>query len=360
MAEENVSTGEPATVLTSEGTGPLTIEQATDAIVKARGASLTPDEEAPPVITEVKTEEAPPAEEESAAPPEEEAPGETTQEAEPVEELPPLEPPRSWSKEDKTAFEALPRETQERIVEKERARDTDLNRRQQEATERAKAAEAERLKAAQARQQYEQALPQLLAQAQTAFGTEFADIKSWADVEKMQSEDFLRYQRFEIARGKTAALKQQAAAIAQRQAQDTASRWDQFVREEDAKIAAKIPDLADKQKTQALRASTEKLMEDLGFTKDEMSQAWNGHTGVSMRDARVQELIYKATQFDAMKARAAEVRAKPVPPVQKPGTVRPTASKDAEIKALEKQLDKAHGKKAIELGTRIHQLRRSS
>ena len=63
-----------------------------------------------------------------------------------VEQLPPVEPPRSWSKEDKELFKGLPRETQERLAERERSRDSDFSRRQQEATERAKALDAERAK----------------------------------------------------------------------------------------------------------------------------------------------------------------------------------------------------------------------
>src|SRR5262245_11223331 len=117
-----------------------------------------------------------------------------TQETDPVE-LPPIDAPRSWTKEDKELFAGLPRETQERLAQRERSRDTDFSKRQQKATEEAKAFEAERSKVEQARQQYESALPILMENLQAGYNGEFADIKSWADVQKMQSEDFLRYQR---------------------------------------------------------------------------------------------------------------------------------------------------------------------
>ena len=39
----------------------------------------------------------------------------------------PIEPPRSWTKEDKELFTSLPRETQERIAERERSRETDFS-----------------------------------------------------------------------------------------------------------------------------------------------------------------------------------------------------------------------------------------
>jgi hypothetical protein len=71
--------------------------------------------------------EAPPGETESADPAAESRPEAGTE--------PPIEPPRSWTKEDKELFTSLPRATQERIAERERSREGDFNRRQQEAAE---------------------------------------------------------------------------------------------------------------------------------------------------------------------------------------------------------------------------------
>jgi hypothetical protein len=77
-------------------------------------------------------------------------------------ELPPIEPPRSWTKADKDLFTSLPRETQERIAERERLREGDFLRRQAEAAEKLKGLGAKEQAVDQARQQYEAALPQLL------------------------------------------------------------------------------------------------------------------------------------------------------------------------------------------------------
>ena len=52
--------------------------------------------------------------------------------------LPPIEPPRSWTKEDKALFTGLPRETQEQIAERERSRESDFLRRQNEAADKLK------------------------------------------------------------------------------------------------------------------------------------------------------------------------------------------------------------------------------
>src|SRR5262245_18794764 len=40
-------------------------------------------------------------------------PGETESQVDPAENLPPIEPPRSWTKDEKERFKSLPRETQE-------------------------------------------------------------------------------------------------------------------------------------------------------------------------------------------------------------------------------------------------------
>src|SRR5207245_11444009 len=123
------------------------------------------------------------------------APGETERAdpaadaaAEAESELPSIEPPRSWTKEDKELFKSLPRATQERLAERERSRDSDFRRRQQEATERAKALEAERSGVEQARERYQQALPILLHSLQAQFSGEFSDVRTTADLEKMPKE----------------------------------------------------------------------------------------------------------------------------------------------------------------------------
>src|SRR5262245_16808771 len=64
--------------------------------------------------------------------PSQEAPGET-QEAEP--EQPAIDPPRSWTKEQRERFASLPRDTQEYLLERETERDREVHRRFNEAAE---------------------------------------------------------------------------------------------------------------------------------------------------------------------------------------------------------------------------------
>src|SRR5215831_8612256 len=127
-----------------------------------------------------------------AAPVDAQDPGERTEGADRQQEPAPIEPPRSWTKEDKELFTSLPRATQERIAERERSRESDFLRRQNEAAEKLKGLNAKEQAVEQARQTYETALPQLLQTLQQQQAGEFADIKSMADVERLAREDWPR------------------------------------------------------------------------------------------------------------------------------------------------------------------------
>src|SRR5437588_12045861 len=98
----------------------------------------TPADKAAPATAapaaEPESEAAPAADD---AAPQAEAPGET-QEAEPPEQQPPLEPPRSWTKDEKERFKSLPRETQEYLANREQERDREIRRSQNEAAEKLK------------------------------------------------------------------------------------------------------------------------------------------------------------------------------------------------------------------------------
>ena len=136
------------------------------------------------------------------------APGETqgSDQAASPEDAPPIAPPRSWTKEDKELFKGLPRETQERLVERERSREGDFLRRQNEAAEKLKGLSAREQAMEQAKRQYESALPALLQSLQEQAG-EFADIHSLADIERVAREDWPRYVRWDAQQKKIAGYR---------------------------------------------------------------------------------------------------------------------------------------------------------
>lgn len=280
---------------------------------------------------------------------------ETAENAEP-EALPPIDAPVSWTAEEKARFAALPRETQEYISNRERARDAEVRRSQNEFAEKLKLHQSEQAAMAQARAQYEQALPVLLQTMQSS--TEFADIQSMADVEKLARDDWPRYVQWDAHQKKVQAVQQEIAQAQQRQHEEYAKQWQQYAAEQDRLFAERVPEIADPEKAKPLREMAVKVLQnDYGFSPEEMQQAWNG----PFRDARVQQILLDAARWRNLKANPPKPVAKDVPPVQRPGTVRNTTpALDAEIQALEKRLEAASGMNALRIATQLTGMRRQA
>jgi|tagenome__1003787_1003787.scaffolds.fasta_scaffold20989504_12 hypothetical protein len=297
---------------------------------------------------------------EDAAPVETQAPGET-ESADPPETLAPIEAPRSWTAEDKELFQSLPRETQERLAERERSRERDFRRSQDEAAEKLKGLTAKEQAVEQARQQYETALPQLLNNLQYAQAGEFADVKTIADVERLAREDWPRYLQWDVAQKKIAAVTQEMLQAQQRQGQEKMQRFTEFARKEDDLFVEKVPDMADAVKAEKLQKAAVSLLKDVGFTEGELGASWNGEKDISLRDHRVQLLIRDATLWREAQAKAKTATTKPVPPVQRPGAApAQTTGAHAEIQNLTKQLETATGMNAHRIGARLIAARRAA
>ena len=300
-----------------------------------RAAPHEPEQESSPAQagSDAGERPAPPGETESADPAAESRPEAGTE--------PPIEPPRSWTKEDKELFTSLPRATQERIAERERSREGDFNRRQQEAAEKSKALEAERSKAEQARQQYEAALPQLLQTLEQQQAGEFADIKTLADVERLAREDWPRYALWDVQQKKIAEVGQHLALAQQRQAQERVQQFSEFARREDDLFKEKVPDMADAKRAAGLQTAALAVLKELGFQETELAQSWHGQRDLSLRDHRVQLLIRDATLWRDAQAKAKAAATRPVPAVQRPGVSQPKgAAQDAQIQHLTQKLEK--------------------
>ena len=231
-AAEAISTRDAARTLASFRLKARETEQPQDGSRPAANA-----EAAPPAHDSAATAPA------DAAPPvQPEATGEATESAEPPAEQAPIEPPRSWTKEARERFAALPRATQEYLASREQDRDRELRRSQNEAAEQRKALEAERQKAEQARVQYETALPSMLATLQQHQAGEFSDIKSIVDVERLAREDWPRYVLWDAQQKRIASAQQQLASTAQRQDQERQIRLDEYVQRERGVLIEKVPE----------------------------------------------------------------------------------------------------------------------
>lgn len=267
-------------------------------------------------------------------------PGATTNVADPAQQ-PTIEPPRSWSKEEKAEFATYPPEAQEKIARREQERDTAIRRAQNEAAEQRKAIDAERNEVQQARQRYEQALPALLNTLQEQQRGEFADIRSMSDVEKLAREDWPRYALWDAQQKKIAAVAQEVQATQQRQAQEYSAQWNDYATKQDKLLMDRVPELTDKTKAQRFADAAASVYRNVGFDDAELADLWSGKKSISLRDARLSQIVIDAARWREAKANAAKVTKTPPPPVQRPGTASAAiTAADAEIQALEKAFNK--------------------
>lgn len=276
----------------------------------------------------------------------------------------PIEPPSSWSRDEKQRFQSLPRETQEYLATRESERDKALNRSQQDAAEQRKAFDAERQKVEQARQQYESALPQLLQVLQSQQQGEFSDVKTIADVERLAREDWPRYLQWDVAQKKMAAVQQEMLGAQQRQSQEKSDKFREFASKEDEAFANQAIEAKDAKAFEKLQKGAVSVLRDLGFSDSELGESWNGSREFSLRDHRVQLLIrdaYLYREEQAAKKTAATTLADkkaPAPKVQRPGTAQPVnAAQMSRIKDLQQQLGNARGSRATQLAADLWEAR---
>ena len=276
--------------------------------------------------------------------PSEAAPGSTEAgsgtEAAEAAEPPPIEPPRSWSKEDKELFAGLPRETQMRVAERERARESDFLRRQNEMVEQLKGLAAREQAAEQARRSYVDALPNVLQLMQKQHGDEFADIRSQADVERMAKEDMPRYVKWSESQRQIGVALEQVKAAQESALREAQQRWFEFATRQDALFVERVPEAADPAKNAKMQEAAVAVLKEIGFSDEEIGDLWTGRARLPLRDHRMALLVHDATRYRQAQQKAKEAAAKPVPPVQRPGVAQPRgAAQDAKIRALAEQLE---------------------
>lgn len=319
-------------------------------------------EAAPPAAAPEPAQELPP--QGNAAPPQE-VTGET-QEADPAE-LPPLELPRSWTKEQAEYWNSLPRQTQEYLSERASKDSEAVRRSQNEAAEIRKAAEATQKAAEEARQKYEAQLPALMQALQDANAGSFGDIRSVDDVTRLAQEDPFRYLQWQAHQQKLAAVQaEMQRAEGEKTTKKQAERND-YLAKQNKLLVELIPEMADEKKSVEIRDKAVAMLEDdLGFSRDQLQRWMQTDAGFEiLSDARMQKLIFDRMslkgQLSGIEKAKATIAAKPLPPVQRPGVGKPAQSPNsARIQALEQQLDNTTGVNQAKIMAEIRQLRKGA
>ena len=215
--------------------------------------------------------------------------------------------------------------------------------------------------AEQARQHYEAALPLVLNTLQQQQASEFVDIKTLADVERLAREDVPRYVQWDLQQKKIADVGQQLMSSLARQALERQQKFSEFAQREDASLKEKLPDMADADKAAKLQNACLAALKDLGFEETELVQSWHGQKDLSLRDHRVQLLIRDATLWREAQQKAKSAQTRPVPPVQRPGVAQPKGGvQAAQIQNLTQQLDNAKGVNALRAAADLVKARRAA
>jgi hypothetical protein len=231
--------------------------------------------------------------------------------------------PVSWSKDDEGLWSELPAEAKTKLVEREAQRETAVNAKFQESANARKAAETQAAEANANRDAYARAIDDVISMVQLppepnpqqyGLGTAEYDRDSY---------DLAHYQ-WRQAAGQVQTLTQQRQAITAQQAQEQDQARQQTVAEVEQvafpKFVSDVPDLADPVKGQKIVSDVIQYAIKSGIPAEQLGPG----SGFTSREAHI---LWKASEYDRMKAAGKRVAAtatpKPAAPVVKPGGITP-------------------------------------
>jgi len=184
--------------------------------------------------------------------------------------------------------------------------------------------EAERAKqeAAAVRDHFLNALNTVIPQLEAAVKGEFADIKTFEDLQRVGQENPDRYNSFVLAMQRIEQAKQVQTQTQNQVANEQRQQFEAWQRGEKAKLDKLIPELTDPQKGRELAQRIQAYATKLGYTPQQLVMA-SAQDFVTLRNAMEFESLKDAQAIAQQKAAKA-------PRVQVPGSQR-TTNKDEKI-----------------------------
>jgi hypothetical protein len=276
------------------GLGLLDIED--DEPAGGEGDTPSGAEEAP----ETGTEETPPTGEDD------EGQSDTRQAA-------PIEPPKSWTADERAEFSKLPPAMQATIARREGERDQAISRHVQEIADAKKAHEAERATIDATKNQYVQSLNQLVALA-------LPEAKQFENVDwvKLSAENPAEYVRLnglrDALRGRVAGLQNEIARVTQEQQHNQAQQTQAFMGQQKQLLVERLPEFGDAEKGPKLARELGEWLQGRGFSQAEVGSVLD-HRLVMLGVAAM-----RAEKADAARKAAQAKQANTAPNVQPPGT----------------------------------------
>jgi hypothetical protein len=274
------------------------------------------------------------------AAPQNEATGET-KEADPAAK-PPLELPRSWTKDRAEHWAKLDPGTQEFLLEQDRKASAEVRRVQNEAAEKLKGLTAKEQEVEKVRQQYEARQAAYTQALETTLQADFGDIRSMDDVRKLQAEDPFRFQAWQVRQMELSAAQAERQQVESAKQSAAQTELDTYKNEQDKLFHEYAPELADpKKKADVVDKAIKALVDDLGFKRSELDEFVANPTAARLLFHHAfQKLVYNHLKLSDLKAAPKAVAKSDLPPVVRPGTPKPPGSEQSEqIKALTQKLN---------------------
>jgi hypothetical protein len=212
------------------------------------------------------------------------------------------------------------------------SRTADYTRKTQEIAETRKAVEADRAKieeAAKLRDTYAQRLSVIEQMLNQDSGEDLATLKETDPIGYA-----VRVAEQSEREKQLAAVRAEQQRLAQQQQAEQSERLKAHLAAESQKLSEAIPEFADPVKGTAVKADIRKYAQGLGFSDQELAQAY---------DSRAITALYKAMQYDKLVSNKGEATKKvsQAPRMLKPGTSTPETRTSQEVKNMRGRLKKS-------------------
>lgn len=279
---------------------------------------------------------------------EEQEDAEAAEEAQPE----PVDLPASWSKEDAELWESLPADAQGKIAEREAERDRAVNQKFQEAANVKKATEAQLTEANANRDNYVQAVDLLLA----TFQLQEPDPRAYgAGTGNYNREGYdLAVVNWKQNAQSIRQFEQQREAITAQQAQEQRQAFEQWKSLHEAeyspKFIADVPEMSSPDKVEPFLRDLVSYALSSGIPEETFApESQHEITSAQLH------ILWKAKQYDAIKAAKGKVQETPAPkpsqPAVKPGVA--TSRSATKQAAMRKATERLASEGSIEAGAAV-------
>lgn len=224
-----------------------------------------------------------------------------------------IDPPNSWSKEERAIFDGLPPEAKAVIARRESDQNKAFTQKTQEIAEHRKALETTFTAIQSERAQYSQNLQQLLMVAMPE-AEQFARI-DWQKLAQESPADYVRLTAERDAlRGRVGAIQGELQRVNQQQQEDYARNFASIRATEAQRLAEKLPAFGDPEKGPKLQTDLRNYLQKKGFSPQEIGQV------IDHRVILVAEIARQAEEAKDARRLAETKRSDQAPSVQRPGS----------------------------------------